>query len=150
MRLEIVREYRGGDGRLWYELKCSCGKTHNARKYHVTSGAVKSCGCLNSEVTATRNYRHGLTNHPLYHLWESIKRRCLNPKQQNYERYGGRGIRVADCWVSDPAAFISYVQHNLGPKPAGHSIDRIDVNGNYEPGNIRWATAVEQAANKRP
>lgn len=91
-----------------------------------------------------------MTGHPLYKLWKRINRRCHDPKAHNYRWYGGAGVRVWEGWRHDAAAFIAYVEHELGPRPSPkHSIDRIDPYGNYEPGKIRWATPVEQARNRR-
>lgn len=83
---------------------------------------------------------------PEYKTWVSIKYRCNNKKSINYKTYGGRGIKVCDEWLNNPKSFIKYI----GPKPSTkHSIDRIDNDGNYEPGNVRWVTQHEQAMNKR-
>lgn len=90
-----------------------------------------------------------MKDHPLYQAWKRIKRRCYSPEAHNYKHYGGRGIRVCDEWRSDPAAFISYIERELGPRPQGKSLDRIDNDGDYRPGNVRWATQAEQNANKR-
>jgi len=82
-----------------------------------------------------------------YRIWSSMKRRCLNPKDLGWERYGGRGITVCAEWQASFDAFLAY----MGPRPSlAHSIDRIDNDGNYEPGNVRWATWSQQNANKRP
>jgi hypothetical protein len=86
------------------------------------------------------------TSHDLYALWSGMKRRCRNPESRSYPRYGGRGISVCDAWADDFWAFV----RDVGDRPsAKHSLDRIDFNGNYEPGNVRWATGAEQARNKR-
>ncbi len=91
---------------------------------------------------------HGLSRHPLYGTWRKMRRRCENPVVKDYPNYGGRGIRVCPEW-RDVATFIAWIEANLGPRPPRMSLDRIDPDGNYEPGNVRWATSAEQSANRR-
>ena len=95
------------------------------------------------------NKKHGLYKHPLYNCWSSIKQRCYNPLASSYKSYGARGINMYKPWLDNPEAFINYVLKNIGPRPKNKTIDRINNNSNYEPGNIRWATDEEQAQNKR-
>lgn len=90
--------------------------------------------------------KHGMSTHPLYATWRSMVRRCVNPTHPKYERYGGRGITVDESWLL-LADFLEWVHDNLGERPEGCSLDRIDNNGNYEPGNVRWATQSEQCLN---
>lgn len=94
------------------------------------------------------NFKHGLIHTPAYHAWIAMKDRCLNPKSSNYSYWGGRGIKIHEPWVADFMAFYK----DVGPRPSLlHSLDRWpDPNGNYEPGNVRWATKLEQTANRRP
>ena len=89
-------------------------------------------------------------HHKLYGVWAQMLRRCDNPRQASYKYYGARGIGAWPEWRSSFAAFAAYIAANLGPCPLGMSLDRIDNNGNYEPGNVRWATHKEQRANQRP
>ena len=90
--------------------------------------------------------KHGMTGTPEYRAWKEMKRRCYNPNNPSFEDYGGRGITISQPWLDDPAKFFEYV----GKKPSKyHSIDRIDNDGNYEPGNVRWATAKQQRDNQR-
>lgn len=134
---------------------CSCGATVSVRGTHLSGGQQTACGCrqgfrLGQEtkkpVPLTKFKRQGQTKHPLYRTWSSMKMRCSDHAEpQKYELYGRRGIKVCDLWSSDFWAFAEHV----GEKPNGHSLDRIDVDGNYEPGNVRWATSSEQALNKR-
>lgn len=90
--------------------------------------------------------KHGMLYAPEYGPWREMKKRCTNPKAKHYDKYGGRGIKVCDEWMHSFAAFFAY----MGPRPSpDHSVDRIDNDGNYEPGNCRWATRFEQQANTR-
>jgi biotin operon repressor len=91
---------------------------------------------------------HGLGDHPLYNTWWAMLRRCENPKAHNYARYGGRGIKVCEQW-HDLAVFIADIERLLGPRPEGCTLDRIENDSNYEPGQVQWATAKQQANNRR-
>jgi hypothetical protein len=91
------------------------------------------------------NYRHGGCHTREYEIWSGMKKRCYNKKAVKYRVYGARGIHVYEAWVNDFPAFLAY----MGPCPEGHSIDRIDCDGNYEPGNVRWTSSKEQMWNKQ-
>lgn len=111
----------------------------------LISGKSQSCGCLNVENVRAANTTHGATKTPEYGVWRHMLNRCYNPKHEKYPIYGGRGITVCDAWRHDFAAFLAYV----GPRPSpDHTIDRLDNNLGYQPGNVRWASYHEQNVNR--
>lgn len=112
----------------------------------MKNGTTKSCGCYNTEIKGMQNLIHGLTYHPIWRTYESMKTRCYNPHAAKYERYGARGIKVCDEWKNDFLAFYTWSIAN-GWKE-GLSIDRIDNDGDYEPSNCRWSNSIVQANNK--
>lgn len=126
--------------------QCDCGKRFTIGQPSLRAGA-QSCGCLRDTTTSARNFKHGRARSPEYNSWAGMKARCYNPKTKHYAMYGGRGIRACDAWRKSFIAFFS----DMGPKPSpAHSLDRYpDPNGDYEPGNCRWATAQEQIENTR-
>jgi hypothetical protein len=103
---------------------------------------TRRCGAI---WNAAQRISHGAISSPEYQSWRAMKSRCLNPKATGYKAYGARGVAICDRWRTDFAAFLA----DMGPRPDGHSLDRIDNDGNYEPGNCRWATPKQQAANRR-
>jgi hypothetical protein len=141
-------------GDATWRCRCDCGTTVAAVMSHsLASGNSTSCGCYRRDRTIEVKTRHGLgsrsAQHPLRQTWKSMLTRCTNPRSRSYRNYGGRGIAVCERW-SDLAAFVADIETAIGPRPAGHTLDRIDNDRNYEPGNLRWATPREQARNQRP
>lgn len=135
-------------GRRAALCECDCGNQAIVAISHLLlEGGTVSCGCAQRERVAQVNYIHGFRGHPLYSTHEGMMRRCYYELHKRFHRYGGRGITVCDRWHS-AQHFISDILRDLGPRPAGKTLDRIDPDGNYEPGNVRWATAKEQRANR--
>jgi len=139
----VARSHR--DKRITYWLcRCDCGTERL-----VSTGKLRrgySGGCISSDRLRALRTTHGRRKDPLYRVWSWIKDRCLNPRNGAYANYGGRGIRICEAWRSDFVAFAAAVGQR--PSPA-HSIDRINNDGHYEPGNVRWATRSIQNANTR-
>lgn len=127
------------------KFKCHCGKVFTTSIYDVRSGKSKSCGCLRY---ASKPTQHMESRHPLYGTWLAMVARCTDEENKRWGRYGGRGIAVCPEWAISFAAFAKYVCETIGDRPARHTIDRIDNDKNYEPGNIRWATYRQQRINQ--
>lgn len=131
--------------RRW-KCKCDCGNITIVRHGDLRNGSTVSCGCYNYEKESAAK-THGYSRTKLGNVFEGMKQRCNNPKNKNYEKYGGRGIKICTEWLNDPKKFFDWAIKN-GYKE-GLSIDRIDVNGNYEPDNCRWADNETQCINQR-
>lgn len=129
----------------YWNCICECGNTKIVQSSNLRSGSVSSCGCRLKEIDR-RRFTHRMSKSSEYKSWESMKARCNNPKSTKYSHYGARGIKICDRWNSSFENFLE----DMGSKPTcKHSIDRIDPEGNYEPGNCRWSTNKEQSLNKR-
>lgn len=145
--LVISRASNDAVGKAQFLCRCDCGAEKVLQGILLRRGVSKSCGCLKLEALSKRQKTHGHTANgkpsPTFHSWAGMIARCTNPNNAHYKYYGGVGISVCDRWHS----FSNFLQ-DMGEKPPRMSIDRIDVSGNYEPSNCRWATAKEQARNK--
>lgn len=126
-----------GRGAEWL-VRCDCGETKSLKARNVNSGHAASCGCRRGGVT-----RHGMADTPIHNIWSSMIARCTNPRDSGWKHYGGRGITVCQRWRTFENFFA-----DMGERPSDkHSLDRINNDGNYEPGNVRWATDAEQQRN---
>lgn len=144
-RLRVLQRSGATHGYTAWLCRCECGRTLIVESRHLVRGGTRSCGCYSAELNRIRPVVHGQSASREYHAWESAKQRCSNPKNPNYQNYGERGIRMCDRWINSFEAFIA----DMGLCPHGNSLDRLDNDGPYAPGNCRWATSAVQANNKR-
>lgn len=153
-RLTVI-ETVGKIGKKYCWLcRCECGKQIIVRATNLVSGNTRSCGCLHNEFISQLKMTHGQSKTRFYSIWSDMKRRCNNPKNKSYPRYGGRGITVCDSWNSNFFAFYndmhsSYLDHVARFGEENTQIDRINGAKGYSPDNCRWATIPDQQANRR-
>jgi hypothetical protein len=144
-RLTVIK-YSGrakNNGSTWL-CQCNCGKTKIIQAINLKSGNSQSCGCIKIEQSKARAKPHGLVRSPTYSSWANMLSRCFNPQKSDAPLYKDRGITVCPQWKS----FDNFLA-DMGKKPKGCVIDRIDTNGNYEPSNCKWVSAQDSARNKR-
>ena len=156
-QLVAIERVASPDGHQRWRFKCDCGNETVAQVSHVNSGDTKSCGCLHKQHgfgmgKAHRNFKHGLRSASNaaraaeHRIWRRMIDRCYSPTNKYFKNCGGRGITICDHWRNSFDAFYA----DMGPRPSPElSLDRINNDGNYEPGNCRWATPSEQRQNRR-
>ena len=147
-RWTVVGSFEKRGITFYWLCRCSCGTERFVSQCHLVNGASKSCGCWNKEKAKqpkTHLRTHGLTKTGLFKSWSSMKTRCLNPRNKDYVRYGGRGIRVSPEWLS----FDTFLRDMGTAWSPGMTIERRDVNGNYAKGNCLWIPKIKQSYNRR-
>lgn len=151
-RFSVIKKSskRGNSGQFYWVCKCSCGRIKDVATGALCGGTTRSCGCLHSEIARSlkNNLRHGHSvggkQSKTHRCWTGILSRCLNPNRKKWASYGGRGIKVCKRWL----VFENFLA-DMGESPEGLTIERINNDGDYEPGNCRWATNFEQSHNKQ-
>ena len=143
----IKFSHKDKNGQHFWLCKCECGTVKTVNKISLLQGKTLSCGCYSKEINIIRSTKHNLSHTRIYRIYMAIKARCYNEKVLCFKHYGGRGITICDEWKNDFVKFYDWSMNN------GHNdtltIDRINVNGNYEPNNCRWISLQEQFKNRR-
>ena len=154
----LVVEFSHVKRHTYWVCRCDCGKEKIIRGSKVTSGEIKSCGCLLTKLNKQRsgeksfNFKHGFAVRSKkspreYNSWRTMIQRCTNPSATGYENYGGRGIKICKQWLGEDGFKCFLI--DMGRRPRNTTLDRIENNGDYEPNNCKWSTHLEQTRNRR-
>jgi hypothetical protein len=143
----VIKRAGSEYGKAMWECQCECGTKSRVKAYALLN--KKSTACSTTCSQKGRKRLHNKTDHPLYHKYKNMIRRCYNPKSSSFKNYNAAGIKVCERWLESIENFFKDIKNSIGFCPPGKSLDRIDPYGNYEPGNVRWATAKEQSNNQR-
>ena len=141
-RLTVLDQANGSPGSFVWMCRCQCGNIVWVRRRHLVIGKTKSCGCFNRDSHTTHGHAKNSFKTRTYRTWESMRRRCYDPKNKSYHFYGGKGITVCNRWKT-----FSNFLHDMGERPPNRTLDRIRNDDSYSPSNCRWATNAEQARN---
>ena len=147
-----VRVGTSNDGQAKWLCLCDCGHKVIVKAGNLRSGHTRSCGCYMKQRISETQAIHRQSHRRLYNVWSSIKARCYNPNNQFFDYYGGRGIVMCDDWRENYQSFHDWAMisgYDVSAKKGECTIDRIDVNGNYEPSNCRWVSMMIQRHNRR-
>ena len=149
-KLIVVGEFKVIGKVSYWLCRCDCGNSKFVRMGNLTSGNSTTCGCIQKIINAERGRKqlttHGMTKSREFKTWQSIQQRCYNKNDDHYKNYGGRGIKVCSRWID---SFLNFYD-DMGRRPEGKSIDRINNDGDYTPENCKWSTPKEQRNNQRP
>lgn len=144
--LTVLRRAPDAGRHVKWVCQCSCGNTSSTYTNYLLKGLTRSCGHLRAEVKTVHGHKtRSEKASPTYYSWKSMKWRCANTAPKDWKYYGGRGIAVCERWANSFEAFLA----DMGERPPGKTLDRIDNDKGYEPGNCRWATTSEQRLNRR-